>query len=33
VYQTNNFEIREVGNGQVTAHRVVGRLVHAAGVI
>ncbi|MGW3971221.1 hypothetical protein ACWEFD_18215 [Streptomyces ardesiacus] len=33
VYQTNHFEIREVGNGQVTAHRVVGRLVHAAGVI
>ena len=32
VYQTNNFEIREVGNGQVTAHRVVSRLVHAAGV-
>jgi len=32
VIQNNHFEIREVGNGQVTAHRVVARLVHAAGV-
>ncbi|WP_327594711.1 hypothetical protein [Streptomyces chartreusis] len=32
VVQNNHFEIREVGNGQVTAHRVVARLVHAAGV-
>ncbi|WP_328638355.1 hypothetical protein [Streptomyces canus] len=28
----NNWEIREVGNADVTAHRVLSRLVHAAGV-
>ncbi|MDH6489679.1 hypothetical protein [Streptomyces sp. SAI-127] len=28
----NHFEIREVGDGQMTAHRVVNRLVYAAGL-